>query len=279
MEWAFAGPGRRPVKRSNPGSTLIRPALVLSVLGVTMFAMLTGYGNVTRKTGSFVGEVDRLAELAGMGLNQVQISGHRFTTDTAIFETLELDRVRSLIGFNALAARERIEKLPWVDTATIIRLLPDNLAITITERKPFAVWQLGDRETLVDEVGRRLGGIRSGAAPELPRIAGPGAPDVSAELFAHLARYPEIVGRLLVAERIGQRRWTLRLTGDLEVLLPTVLDARPFEELQRQVTGRRLMDVGSGQLDLRHADRIIAQPANRPARLLASPNSRSKQNG
>jgi cell division protein FtsQ len=208
----------------------------------------------------------------------VEISGHRFTTDAAIFETLELDRVRSLVSFNAVAARERIEKLPWVDTASITRLMPDTLAIAITERKPFAVWQLGDRETLVDAGGRRLGGIRSGAAPELPRIAGPGAPDVSAELFALLARYPEVLGRLLVAERIGQRRWTLRLSGDLEVLLPAVLDVRPFELLQQSLSGRRLIDVGSGQLDLRHADRIIALPASPPARLLALPNSRLKQN-
>ena len=274
----IAGPGRRPAKRSSRKHRLIRPVVAAAVLGATVFAMLTGFGDVARKPGSFVGELDRLAELAGMGLNQVQISGHRFTTDAAIFETLELDRVRSLVSFNAIAARERIEKLPWVDTATITRLLPDTLAIAITERRPFAVWQLGGRETLVDAGGRRLGGIRSGAAPELPRIAGPGAPNASAELFAQLARYPEVLGRLLVAERIGQRRWTLRLSGDLEVLLPAALDARPFEVLQQQVTGHRLIDAGSGQLDLRHADRIIALPVSRPARLLAAPNSRLKQN-
>jgi hypothetical protein len=43
------------------------------------------------------------------------------------------------------------------------------------------------------------------------------------------------------------------------------------------VSGRRLLDTGGGQLDLRHADRVIALPAVRPARL-ASPNNRAKQN-
>jgi cell division protein FtsQ len=267
-------------RRSNPNRSIGR-GLTLSVglaavVGALAFATVTGFGSATRKPGTVMMELDRIAELAGLGLNQVQLSGHRFTVDAAIFEQLELDRVRSLVSFNALAARERIEKLPWVETATITRLLPDTLAITITERKPFAVWQIGDRETLIDAAGRRLGGIRSGGAPELPRVAGIGAPDASAELFAHLATYPDIASRLVVAERVGQRRWTLQLAGDLEVLLPSTLDARPFNALQQVVSGRRLIDSGSGQLDLRHAERIVALPTMRPARL-ATPNNRTKQ--
>jgi cell division protein FtsQ len=255
------------------------PVAAFAVVGAVAFALLTSSGNGGRKSGSFVGELDRLAERAGLGLHQVQLSGHQFTSDTAVFDALELDRVRSLLSFDALAARARIEKLPWVDTATITRLLPDTLAITITERKPAAVWQLGDRETLIDAGGRRLGGIRSGGAPDLPRIAGVGAPEVAVELFAQLARYPEIASRMVVAERIGERRWTLKLAGDLEVLLPATLDERPLAVLQRVVSGRKLLDAGSGQLDLRHADRIVGLPITRPARLLATPNNRVKQNG
>jgi cell division protein FtsQ len=267
-------------RRPGPGKSQRRlsiPVVIAAVIGALSFGVLTGFGGATRKPASVVVELDRMAELAGLGLNQVQLSGHRFTADAVIFDALELDRVRSLVSFNALAARERIEKLPWVETATITRLLPDTLAISITERKPFAVWQLGDRETLIDAAGRRLGGIRSGGAPDLPRVAGAGAPDVSAELFAHLANYPEITSRLVMAERVGQRRWTLHLAGDLEVLLPSNLDARPFKALQQMVGGRRLIDGGSGQLDLRHAERTIALPATRPSRL-AVPNSRVKQN-
>jgi cell division protein FtsQ len=268
--------GRHAISGRHSQRRFSLPVAIAAAVGAASFAVLTGFGGATRKPGSVVVELDRVAELAGLGLNQVQLTGHHFTTDAAIFEQLELDRVRSLVSFNALAARERIEKLPWVETATITRLLPDTLAITITERKPFAVWQLGDRETLIDAGGRRLGGIRSGGAPELPRVAGVGAPDSSAELFAHLAQYPEITGRLVVAERVGQRRWTLRLSGELEVLLPSTLDARPFKALLQSVNGRRLLDSGSGQLDLRHTDRVVALPTQRPARLTL-PNSRTKQ--
>jgi cell division protein FtsQ len=248
---------------------------VLACVGATAVALLSG--GAARQPGSVVGQLDQLAERAGLGLNQVQVTGHRFTSDTAVFDSLELDRVRSLLSFDALAARERIERLPWVNTATMTRLLPDTLVIAITERTPAAVWQLGGRETLIDAGGRRLGGIRAGGAPDLPRIAGLGAPDASAALFAHLARYPEIASRLQVAERVGQRRWTLRMSGGLDVLLPADLDARPFEALQRVAAGRRLIDAGAGALDLRHPDRIVALPATRPSRLMASPQTRMKQ--
>jgi cell division protein FtsQ len=243
--------GRRRVKRRKFRG-LSGPVIIAAVMGAASFAILTGFGDATRKPSSVTAELDRIAGLVGMGLNQVQVSGHKFTADVAILDQLDLDRVRSLVSFNALGARDRIEKLPWIATASITRLLPDGLAIVVTERTPFAVWQLGERDMLIDASGRRLSAIRTGGAPDLPRIAGPGAPDSSVELFALLARYPEIAGRLQVAERIGERRWTLRLTGDLAVLLP--------------VNGRRLIDVGAGLIDLRHASQIIAVPANRAER-------------
>ena len=39
----------------------------------------------------------------------------------------------------------RIERLPWVERASIERIVPDRLEVRITERAPFAVWRLGDR--------------------------------------------------------------------------------------------------------------------------------------
>jgi cell division protein FtsQ len=261
----LAAPFARPRKRKPAGKRLAGPLAVAGLTGALSFGVLTGFGDTTRKPSSFMGELDRIAEALGFGLAQVQVSGHKFTTDAAILETLDLGHVRSLVSFNAIAARERIEKLPWIETATVTRLLPDGLAISVTERKPFAVWQLGERETLIDATGRRLGGIRTGAAPDLPRIAGASAPDASAELFAWLARYPDIAARLVLAERVGQRRWTLRLSGDLDILLPARLDVRPFEMLMQGASGRRLLDAGAGQLDLRHPGRIVAGPALRAA--------------
>jgi cell division protein FtsQ len=249
-----------------PRSRLNGPVIIAAVAGAVAFALATGFGDTARKPGSVLAEVDRIAEVLGWGLKQVELSGHKFTSDTAVLDTLDLEHVRSLASFNAQAARDRIERLPWVATATITRLLPDGLAISITERKPYAVWQLGDRETLIDAGGRRLAAIRPGAAHELLRVAGPGAPDVSAELFASLARHPEIAGRLVTAERVGLRRWTLRLSGDLEVLLPPRLTEAPFETLLRGPAGQRLIDTGAGQLDLRHPGRIVAVPAYRPVR-------------
>jgi cell division protein FtsQ len=270
----FPRPRARAVTQRSYGR-LKGPVIGAALTGALAFSLLTSFGNTTRKPSSILSEVDRIAEMLGWGLTQVELSGHKFTPDTAVLDTLDLEHVRSLASFNAPAARDRIERLPWVATASITRLLPDGLAITITERKPFAVWQLGARETLIDAGGRRLAAIRPGAAPDLPRVAGPGAPDVSAELFTLLARYPEIAARLVAAERIGLRRWTLRLTGDLDVLLPPILDDRPFETLLRGAAGQRLLDAGAGQLDLRLPTRIVALPTYRPAR--PQPTARLKQ--
>ena len=100
---------RHPVRRR-----WVWPVVAAAVVVVGTFALLTSFGSANRKSAPFIAvvELDRLATLLGLGLTQVQLSGHRFTTDTAVFDALELERVRSLYSFDALAARARIEKLP-----------------------------------------------------------------------------------------------------------------------------------------------------------------------
>jgi cell division protein FtsQ len=273
-----AQPPRGRAKRPSSRLRIIAPLTVAGLIGALSFAALTGFGGSVRKPGPLMGEVDRLAEIAGFGLDQVHVSGQRFTADTAILDALDLTNVRSLLHFDAAAARERIEKLPWIASATITRLLPSGLSIAVTERKPFAVWQHADRETLIDAGGRQLAGVRAGAAPELPHVAGAGAPEASAALFAALGPYPELLGRMTVAKRIGNRRWTLQLSGDLEVLLPPSDEAGAVEVLMRTINGRRLIDAGAGRLDLRRPGRVVAEPAFPSSPGLPQPPSRPKQN-
>ena len=78
------------------------------------------------------------------------VSGQRFTADADIFDALDLPNVRSLLSIDSAAARERIERLPWIATATISRIFPGSLEVHVTERKPAALWIRGQREYLID---------------------------------------------------------------------------------------------------------------------------------
>ena len=52
--------------------------------------------------------------------------------------------------------KARIEKLPFVKTASVSRVLPDGLRVNIVERVPIAVVKVGSGDMLVDEDGNLL---------------------------------------------------------------------------------------------------------------------------
>ncbi len=47
----------------------------------------------------------------------------------------------SVLFFDPLAARDRLKRSPWIADATIRKLYPDQLMVTIVERQAFARWQ------------------------------------------------------------------------------------------------------------------------------------------
>lgn len=255
---------RLALRRSHQVQALDRPArwagsrivlpLVAAALGATAVLGLFGTRPQTTPAAALAG-LERVAELAGFGLQQVAVTGQRFTADGDIFDALDLANARTLLGFDNRAAQRRIEQLPWVARANMERVFPDRLNITIVERQAFAVWQLGARYHLIDKSGRRLSVLPANALPALRRIAGEGADIAAAGLFAALARYPEILRRLDVAERVGGRRWTLRLSGGAAVHLP----AEAYDEALAQAS--ELVATGyanaDGSIDLRVANRTV----------------------
>jgi cell division protein FtsQ len=200
--------------------------------------------------------IERTAELAGLGLSEVTLSGHRFTADTDIYAALDLDNARTLLTFNAGAAQARLEQLPWIERASIERVGPDRIDVRVRERVPFAVWHSGESHWLVDRAGRRLQLVPADIMPKLMRIAGDGAPREAAALSGLLADFPRVARNLELAERIGGRRWTLHLAGGTSVALPATDEA---DALARLVRLQQAGLAGARHIDLRVAGRTLVR--------------------
>jgi cell division protein FtsQ len=242
-------------KRSNSGLA----ALAAALAGALAFAILTDGGRSAREARPLIQELDRLAELAGFGLQQVSVTGHRFTPDADIFDAFDLANVRSLLRFDGAAVRARIERLPWVETASVTRVMPDQVRVHIVERMPFAVWQRGGRDMLIDATGRVLGPAADGSQWDLPRVAGEGAPAGAAEILALVGKDPELARRLAVVERIGERRWTLRLAGGPDIHLPAAGAVEALARLMAAHSEGRLLDPPTTVIDMRTGDRIAVR--------------------
>lgn len=210
--------------------------------------------------------LDELASSAGLGLDQVEVSGQHFASDSDILDAVDLPNVRSFLTFDTAAVRARIERLAWVDTAAIERLMPNRLAIRVTERRPFAAWERGAKDVLIDGTGRQLATVAKGQAPDLPRIAGEHAPEDARRLLQLVAQYPDIMQRLATAERVSGRRWRLVLHDGMRIELPAEADAAALAMLVEPHAGRRLLDVDAAVIDMTLLRQIVVRPSAPPKR-------------
>ncbi len=59
----------------------------------------------------------------------------------------------SIFRLNLVAEQKRVQSIPWIKSATIVRIFPDRLIVNVKERTPLAFAQVNGRLELVDEDG------------------------------------------------------------------------------------------------------------------------------
>jgi len=85
--------------------------------------------------------------------DNITVAGTHNVTRPQVLDVMAGDIERNIF-FVPLDARKReLEQIPWVKSATVMRLLPNRLKIVITERTPVAFVEIGSRVQLIDSAG------------------------------------------------------------------------------------------------------------------------------
>ena len=100
--------------------------------------------------------VSAVTAWSGLAIQKIEISGQSETSEVDIIHALGIGPFPSLVTFDAGAGRDGIAALPWVKQATIKKLYPDTLQVSVVERQPFAIWQHDDKIALVDREGATI---------------------------------------------------------------------------------------------------------------------------
>jgi cell division protein FtsQ len=260
---ALAGSVRRDTPIATAGSRQQKAVagLLASAALICALVLTTDAGRRLRAAIPGLPSTDAALRAAGLGIDQVSLTGHRMTFDGDVFDALDLANVRSMVGLDAPAAKRRIERLPWVATAELTRVLPNRLEVRISERKPFAVWRRGDRRFLIDETGRVLSSVAADTRADLPRVSGEGAASEARAVLGLVARYPEIARRLEEAERVAERRWTLRLSGSVVLNLPPDREASALDLIGARPDLARIVAGENCVVDLRAPERVAVRRA------------------
>jgi cell division protein FtsQ len=209
---------------------------------------------------------DAFANVAGFRIAAVALAGNRQITREEILATAGVTGRTSLFFFDVDAARARLKTNPWIADATVLKLYPDRLQVNITEREPFALWQIGGKVSVVAADGTVLEPYVAQRFTRLPFVVGRGAHKRAKGFLAELDRHPAIRAQVRAAILVAERRWNLRLRNGLDVRLPEDDVAGALQRLVALDAGKQLLSRDIVVVDLRLADRVTVRLSDEAAK-------------
>jgi len=85
--------------------------------------------------------------------DNIETSGLANVTRAQVLDVMGADLGRNIFKIPIEERRKQLEELPWVEQASVMRLLPDHLKVDIKERTPVAFARVGAKIFLIDANG------------------------------------------------------------------------------------------------------------------------------
>lgn len=216
--------------------------------------------------------VAAVTSFIGFGIENVRITGQTETSEVDVLNSLDLGPFPSLLTLDLETARERVEALPWVKTATLTKLFPDSLEIAIVEREPYALWQHDGVVSLIDDAGRAITDSFDSRYASLPHVVGKGAAPRASEYMALIEPFPEIAKRARGGILVSGDRWTVVLDNGIQLMLPADDPAGALAKVAALDREQALLSRQIAAVDLRGPGdlivRLTADGANARATLI-----------
>ncbi len=85
--------------------------------------------------------------------DSIQVSGSRNVTPEEIVAVFGEDISRNIFKVPLEQRKQKLEQIPWIESATVMRYLPNRIAVVVKERTPVAFVQTESRIALIDQSG------------------------------------------------------------------------------------------------------------------------------
>ncbi len=226
--------------------------------GVGLYGAMLG-GQYAAFAASEGGVPDFLARMFGFGIKAVTISGARELSDQQILDVVGIGRTNSLLFLDLAKLREKLISLPLVKDASVSKLYPNRVMIEIEERQPFALWQRDGAVKIIAADGTPITALNEARFVMLPLVVGDGANARITDYFALLDAAGDLRPRIKAGILVAERRWTLKMTNGINVLLPETGAVVAVAELARLQRDFGVLDKDIVSLDLRFPGRLIAR--------------------
>lgn len=198
-------------------------------------------------------------EKTGFRIKDIVVRGRDQTSKDDLMDALHLSIGAPIFGFSPSESAAKVETLPWVSKALVVRRLPDIVYVELAERMPMARWQNEGKIKVIDMDGQVLDAADPEKFPSLLLVIGQDAPQESLELMKSIKNYPAILRALQAAVRVSERRWNLHLLPKIVVKMPERNIDIAMQRLDQLIREQKILERNIVSVDLRLPDRFFIE--------------------
>ena len=85
--------------------------------------------------------------------DDIEIAGLQNVTRSQVMEVMGADIGRNIFFIPLAQQKKQLEQIPWVESASVMRFVPNHLRIEIQERTPVAFARVASKVMLIDAAG------------------------------------------------------------------------------------------------------------------------------
>ena len=186
------GQKRVPVKRTAlPRKTLDRVKLLLFVLAIGGAVALVAITFYRYATQSWRFQID--------SSDNIQVLGTHNVSRAQVLDVFGSDVDRNIFFVPLDERKKQLQDIPWIESATVMRLLPNRLNIAVTERVPVAFVEINSHIALIDARGVVMdmpAGQSTAGGYSFPVIVGTSDAEPLSTRAARMAIYERLVHEL-----------------------------------------------------------------------------------
>ncbi len=205
--------------------------------------------------------------------DNIEVAGMQNVTKAQIMEVMGADIGRNIFFIPLAQQKAQLEQIPWVESASVMRFVPNRLKVEIHERTPVAFARVGPRMSLID-AGGTLMELTPKHKYSFPVILGmnPGEPhstraprmktygEMVRELDAGGARYSQDLSEVDLSDLEDVKVRVNDPAGDVLVHLGSSDYLRRYKIFVTHAQGWRQQFQKLESVDLRYDNQIIVNP-------------------
>ena len=252
-----------------------RPASVVGRVFLTLSAVVV-LGGLATSAYLLKAYLGRDGRFRIAGATNIEASGLTEVSRAEMLPVFGEDIGRNIFFIPLNERRKQLEQLPWVEKATVMRLLPDQIRVSVVERKPVAFTRQGQQIGLVDANGVLLtmpAAMMAQHNYSFPVVTGINPSDQPAARKARMAIYQRLLAELDAnGQHISAQISEIDLSdpADAQVLMPeqgTDILAHfgedhfleRYQRYKAHIAGWRQQYPKLSAVDLRYDQQVVLQ--------------------